>query len=90
MESRASGSICKWSASIVGAEYRKELKSMLKTHFLPQTLSLSYMCGTISRFVFDVSANAPGCFQQTSFCCVITCASFTVIMTLRRCSSPWE
>lgn len=90
MESRASGSICKWDTIILWAEYRKDMKNMLKTCFISQTLALSYMCGTISRFVFGVSTNTPGHFQWLSFYCVITCASFAVIMTLRRCSSPWE
>lgn len=39
---------------------------MLKTRFIPQTLALSYMCGTISRFVFGVSTNTPGHFLLLS------------------------
>lgn len=33
---------------------------MWKACFISQTLALSYMCGTISRFVPDISTNTPG------------------------------
>lgn len=42
--------------------YVENIRKMFKTCFISQTLALSYMCGTISRFVLGVSTNTPGRF----------------------------